>query len=294
MSLLLAFESAARHQSFTRAAQELSLTQSAVSRHVQALEQLLEVQLFRRVGRTIQLTDVGAMYLRELSSGLGRIRDATLQAIAYRSGGGSLHLAILPSVASKWLLPRLPAFYAENPNILVHIHSRIGMFDIERSGMDAAISNSPDGHWPGAVSERLLEEELVPVVSPRLASSMRTSEPAELCDLLLLQVAARQNVWRDWFIMHGLPLSRMRAGPIFELTSHLLQAVSADLGAGLVARFLIEEELRSGKLVMACGHAMPSDVSYYLFTPPHRVDFPPMKAFREWLCAVARRQAGKE
>src|SRR5580693_311790 len=113
MSLLVAFEAAARHLSFTRAADELSLTQSAISRQVAALEALLEVTLFRREGRQITLTEVGAKYQRELSGALQRIRSASLQVMAFREGRGSLHLAALPTFASKWLMPRLKDFYRQ-------------------------------------------------------------------------------------------------------------------------------------------------------------------------------------
>lgn len=106
MSSLLAFEASARHSSFTRAAEELSLSQSAVSRQVQSLEELLGVELFDRVSRHIALTEVGRIYSLEVAGALSRIRDATVQAIAYRSGGGSLHLAVLPAFGTKWLLPR--------------------------------------------------------------------------------------------------------------------------------------------------------------------------------------------
>jgi LysR family glycine cleavage system transcriptional activator len=283
MSLLLCFESAARHQSFTRAAEELSLTQSAVSRQVQALEELLEVGLFRRSGRKIALTEVGAMYLREVSGGLGRIRDASLQVIAHRSGGGSLHLAVLPSVATKWLLPRLPSFYARHPNILLHIHSRIGQFDLELGGMDAVISNSADGRWPGALSHKLLTETLVPVVSPRLAASAELRSARDVSRQLLLQVEARPNVWREWFASQGLAVQRMRHGPVFELTSHLIQAVAADIGVGLVARFLVQEELDTGRLVLACEGGAHQGLDYFLFVQAVKHDYPPLKAFRDWL-----------
>lgn len=286
MSLLVAFEAAARHGSFTRAAQELSLTQSAVSRQVQALEQLLEVELFRRTGRTIALTEVGASYMRELTGALGRIRDATLQTIAHRGGGGSLHLAVLPSVGTKWLMPKLPGFYAQHPNILLHIHSRIGQFDMALAGMDAVISNSPDGRWPGAVSRKLIEEHLVPVVSPGLARQNHMRKPEDVSRHLLLQVAARPNVWRDWFAAQQLAPTLMRPGPVFELTSHLLQAVAADIGVGLVARFLVEEELETGRLVLACENRPHRGLDYYLFMPAQRVDYPPLKAFHDWLLEV--------
>ena len=132
MSLLLAFEAAARHESYTRAALELSLTQSAVSRQVQALEQQLGLTLFRREGRQVQLTDVGRLYQREMSDALGRIRSATLQALAYQSGSGTLRLATLPTFGSKWLLPRLHDFYKTHPGMLVHINSRIEAIDCIR------------------------------------------------------------------------------------------------------------------------------------------------------------------
>jgi LysR family transcriptional regulator, glycine cleavage system transcriptional activator len=283
MSMLLAFESAARHQSFTRAAEELALTQSAVSRHVQTLEEQLGVDLFLRNGRKITLTDVGAAYLHEVAIALGKIRNATLQAISYRHGGGSFHLSILPSVGSKWLLPRIHRFYASNPNVQVHIHSRIGQFDLELAGMDVAISNSADGRWPGAVSEKLIDEVLVPVVSPNVARALGDGTIGDITRLQLLQVAARPNVWRDWFVRYGLPVSDMRPGPVFELTSHLLQAVMADIGVGLVATFLVEEELRSGQLQIAREAASMQGMGYYIFTRPHQVDFPPVRAFRDWI-----------
>ena len=107
--------------------------------------------LFLREQRRIALTGAGAMYLREVQAALQRIRNASLQAIAYRSGGGSLHLAALPTFASKWLMPRLSTSYAEHPGILVHIHSRIGQFNLAVEGMDAAIGVG-DGAWPGTIA----------------------------------------------------------------------------------------------------------------------------------------------
>src|SRR5258708_39629706 len=139
MSLLVAFEAAARHLSFTRAADELSLTQSAISRQVAALEALLEVTLFRREGRQITLTEGGAKYQRELSGALQRIRSASLQAMAFREGRGSLHLAALPTFASKWLIPRLKHFYHKQHQVLINLHSRLGQLDLERAGMDVVI-----------------------------------------------------------------------------------------------------------------------------------------------------------
>jgi LysR family glycine cleavage system transcriptional activator len=282
MSLLVAFEASARHLSFTRAAQELSLTQSAVSRQVQALEALLEVPLFRREQRRIVLTEAGVMYQRELGGALQRIRNASLQAIAYRTGGGSFHLAALPTFAAKWLMPRLNGFYAMYPGTLVHVHSRIGQFDLGLAGMDAVISVG-DGTWPGLVAHHLIDEHVLPVISPALARASKMQNPADISQHLLLQVAARPDVWHRWFMAQGLPLASMRLGPQFELTSHLIQAVASGIGVGLLPSFLVEDELRSGVLELAFDLPLTTGAAYYLFIPLDKLGFPPVAAFRDWI-----------
>lgn len=285
MSLLVAFEAAARHLSFTRAADELSLTQSAVSRQVAALEALLEVSLFRREGRHIALTEVGAMYQRELTGALQRVRSASLQAMAFRTGRGSLHLATLPTFASKWLMPRLKDFYRRHPDILVHVHSRIGHFDLELAGMDAVIGVG-DGHWHGLTSHLLIEEQLLPVISPALAEAQPIATPADLARHLLLVVTGRPLVWRQWFHKHDLPDAAMRLGPQFELTSHLVQAVATGLGVGLVPSCLVEDELRDGTLKPAIASPLQTGLGYYLFVPPLKADLPHISAFKSWLMAA--------
>jgi DNA-binding transcriptional LysR family regulator len=281
MSLLLAFEAAARHESYTRAAVELSLTQSAVSRQVQALEQQLGLTLFRREGRQVQLTDVGRLYQREMSDALGRIRSATLQAIAYQSGGGSLRLATLPTFGSKWLLPRLHDFYTTHPGMLVHINSRIDAVDFDTSGIDAAIVVGHTG-LPGLISHRLLAEELVVVMSPKVADAQARWTPDQIASQMLLNVANNPNVWGDWFSHHHLPHRMMRLGPSFELTSHLIQAVKAGIGIGLVPRILVTDEIASAELI-PLDLPFPSQRSYFLTYPPRNEMLPSLQAFRAWL-----------
>ncbi|HSV44273.1 MAG TPA: LysR substrate-binding domain-containing protein [Ramlibacter sp.] len=282
MSLLLAFEASARHLSFTRAAGELSLTQSAVSRQVQTLEDLLEVPLFRRERRRLTLTDTGAMYQREVSAALQRITSASLQAIAFRTGGGSLHLASLPTFAAKWLMPRLNTFYASHPGVLVHVHSRVKQFDLDLAGIDAAIGVG-DGVWPGLVAYHLIDEVVVPVISPALRKAHAMKSPVDIAQHLLLLVATRPHVWKDWFVAQGLQVDRMRLGPQFELTSHLIQAVAAGIGVGLVPAILVEDELRSGVLELAFDLPLRTNDGYHLFIPPEKLRLPPVVAFRDWL-----------
>lgn len=285
MSWLVAFESAAQHLSFTRAAKELSLTQSAVSRHVQALEGSLEISLFRRDGRRIELTEAGAMYLREVRGGLRRIRNASLQAIAHRNESASIHLASLPTFAAKWLLPRLTMFYASHPEVLVHVHSRIGPFDMELAGMNAAIGVS-DGNWPGLVSYHLLDEHMIPVISPRLAQKHPLRKPSDALQHTLLPVAVRPTLWDRWFSTYGLPTKNLRLGPQFELTSHLIQAAVAGMGIALVPDFLVEDELRDGTLRALLDAPLATGWSYYLFVPPHKILSPSLATFKDWLLEV--------
>ena len=281
MSLLLAFEAAARHESYTRAAQELSLTQSAVSRQVQALEQQLGLTLFRREGRQVLLTDVGRLYHRELSEALGRIRSATLQALAFQSGAGTLRLATLPTFGSKWLLPRLHGFYREHPGMLIHIHSRIEAVDFAASEIDAAIGVGI-GQVPGLISHRLHAEELVVILSPADAARLGQPGPEQIGQQALLSVASNPHAWAEWFSHHGLPHRAMRLGPSFELTSHLVQAVRAGIGIGLVPQVLVEEELAKGDLISA-GPPVASARSYYLRYPERNESLPSLRAFRQWL-----------
>ncbi len=282
MSLLLAFDAAARHLNYTRAGAELSLTQSAVSRHVQALESLLEVPLFRREGRNIVLTDIGRMYQSEVSAALQRLRNASLQAISYRSGGGSFHLAVLPTFGAKWLMPRLGRFYAQNPGTMVHLHSRIGRFDLDLAGIDAVIGVG-DGSWPGLQAHHIRDETVLPVSNADIAQKKSSRTADDVVEHLLLQVAARPDTWRRWFVEQGLPLDCMRLGPQFELTSHLTQALVSGLGIGLLPTFLVQDELRSGVLMPFVDLPFNTGASYYLWVAAEKLQLPPIAAFVRWL-----------
>jgi LysR family transcriptional regulator, glycine cleavage system transcriptional activator len=282
MSLLVAFEAAARHRSFTRAGQELSLTQSAVSRQVQALEELLGVQLFRRTGRKIAPTELGTMYANDVAFALNRIRTASSQILSFGAGGGSLNLAVLPTFASRWLLPLLASFYEQHSGVLVHLHSRIGKYDLAEARMDAMI-NAGDGYWPGMLAHRLVPEDPVLIASPKLLERLPIREPADVARHLLLQVTTRAQEWRQWFLANKLSTQEMRPGPFFELTVHLIESAVAGIGIGLISRCLVEAELQRGELVLPLPPPPPNGRAYYFVYPPEKSTFPPLVAFREWL-----------
>lgn len=287
MSLLLAFEAAGRHGSFTKAAAELALTQSAVSRQVQALEALLEVSLFKRDGRHIELTAAGALYQHELAAALARIRSATLQTISHRSEADTLHLAVLPTFASKWLMPRMSDFYTRHPGSLVHIHSRIVRGDLSEGADDmTAIICAGSGQWPGYQAHRLLSEKLVVVASPKVLPGHAAMSPQQASRQVLLSVVSRPHAWAEWFAHNELHhQGAMRMGPSFEQTAHLIQAVVAGIGIGLVPRILVQDELASGELV-TLFQPMESGRGYYLAYPAPYQNLPALKAFREWLLSL--------
>ncbi|OLL27395.1 LysR family transcriptional regulator [Burkholderia sp. SRS-W-2-2016] len=287
MSLLLVFEAAARHENYARAAEELSLSQSAISRQIQTLEDQLGVALFRREGRSVRLTEVGRRYFVELSGALGRIRGATLQAMSYHAGAGTLRLATLPTFGSKWLLPHLHEFYAANPGVNVHIHSRIGTVDFRGEDIDAAITVGI-GDWPGLTAHRLHNEFLIAIASPDAnRESGAPFTPDWAAKQTLLGVTSNQHAWADWFSHCALDHRRMRIGPSFELTSHLIQAVRAGMGIGLVPKVLVEDELQRAELV-SIGTAMTSQRSYYFVYPTGNESLPSLIAFRDWLLQASQ------
>jgi len=281
MSLLLVFEASARHESYTRAADELALSQSAVSRQVQALEEQLGAALFRRQGRSVKLTEVGRRYHSELRPALDRIRQATLQAMSSQSGFGALRLATLPTFGSKWLLPRLHAFYALHPGANVHIHSRIGAVDFSAGDIDAAITVGEDA-WPGLVAHRLAKESLIAVCAPGVRPHSQMPSPQWLYAQTFLTIVSYPQAWSDWLAHHAIDPLPMRHGPSFELTSHLIQAVAAGLGVGVLPHSLVKDELMRGTLV-AFGETVPSRRSYYFIYPPRNEDLPALAPLREWL-----------
>ena len=286
MSLLIAFDATARNLSFTRAAAELALTQSAVSRQVQALEGLLGVPLFRRINRKLLPTAIGSAYHREISAALQRVRGASLHAIASATGRGTIDLAALPTFASKWLVPRLSDFYSKHSGVLINLHSRIGQFDLTAEGMDAAICVG-DGAWPGVASYRLRDETLLPIISPALAVATPVNEPADISRHLLLRVATRPDVWGRWFEAQGLDSEVMNLGPQFELTSHLIEAVSSGIGVGLVPSILVQDELRSGAVQLAVECPLKTGLSYFLIHPSQSAPLPQLLTFKTWILSMA-------
>ena len=288
---LLAFEAAARHASISRAAEELHRTQSAVSRQVRQLEAQLGQALFTRVRQRVVLTDAGRLYAADVRAALQQLSAATQKAMALADGGGLLNLAVLPTLGARWLVPRLPAFAALHPQLTVNLSARSEPFDFAQEPFDAAIHYGAP-HWAGAVCDYLMREEVVPVGSPALRASRRIRTPGDVAGLTLLHQTTRPTLWADWFEQEGVPAPQALRGPRFEQFAMIAQAAICGLGAALLPRFLVQEELASGALVPLPGGVLARSDAYYLAVPLARAQAPGVRAFRAWMQEMAAQPGG--
>ena len=286
LASLQAFDSAARLLSFTRAADELALTQSAVSRQIQTLEDGVGLPLFRRTGNRLVLTEAGENYHREIAPLLESLRSATLRLMAFKGAGGTLRLVVLPTLGMKWLVPRLPRFIAAHPEVQVSLNTRTTPLDLRDTEFDAAIQHG-EPTWPGAVAVRLMGEELVVVASPSLLPRTKAARREALLSLPLLQQGTRPDAWSEWFRAAEVPRDDAYGGLRFEQFSHVIQAATAGLGLALVPRFLVIDEIRAGQLAEVSTHVLAGPRPYCLVYPERKAHDPAVTAFRVWLQAEA-------
>ena len=281
---LAAFESAARHQSFTKAADELAVTQSAVCRQIGTLEAFLGVKLFRRSSRGVALTEAGVTYSRQVTARLDEVERDTLDLMAKGGQGGTLELGVVPTFATKWLLPRLPDFVAQHPDITVNMTSRTRPFLFDDTPFDAAIG-AGEALWPGTDGVFLMHEHMVPVASPTYLAARkrgRSTEP-DWSRCTLLQQSTRPYAWRQWFNSRGVQVEADMAGPRLELFSMQVEAAIHGLGVALVPRLMIDDELTRGLLRPASPHQSLSDRSYHLIYPERKAEHATLAVFRGWL-----------
>lgn len=267
LGALQAFEATARLGSFSRAAEELSLTHSAVYRQVAGLEDRLGVALFTRVRRRVMLTDAGAEYAGRVRHHLDQLEKDTLGLMSRAGVGRNLHVAVLPTLATTWLLPRLAAFHRQRPDITVSLSVRTLPFQFNDQPFDAAIYHAPQ-IWPGTRGIKLFDEkELVPVCAPALLAAHGGTLDS-LNDMLHLHTTSRPDAWRRWYQAQGRDyLPTMNAGPRYELFTMSLAAVREGMGVALVPRFLVEPGLASGDLVMPVAAGLRVEEAYFFSYP---------------------------
>lgn len=285
MNTLRAFEAAARHLSFTLAAEELHVTQAAVSHQIRTLEEALGVRLFRRLNRAIRLTEEGQEFVGEVRKALSHLATA-VEKLAAPDAGGPLTVSLLPSFASKWLVPRLGRFRAKHPEIDVRISPSTGLTDFQRDDVDMAVRYGK-GNYEGLHSVRLMTEDIFPVCSPALMTGQHPlKQPQDLRYHTLLHDDANVD-WAAWLLMAGVEGVDPRQGPYFTDSGMVIQAAAEGQGVALARGALAAGDIESGRLIRPFDIAIPTEYAYYVVSPKATMHHPKIAAFREWLLEEA-------
>ncbi len=296
LNALRAFEAAARHLSFTKAAAELHVTQAAISHQVKTLEDQLGLPLFRRLNRRLLLTDAGQVYASSLTRAFDGIAEATERVTA--EGGGSLRVSTLPSMAARWLLPRLSRFRARHPEIDVLVSASHGLSDFRRDDLHLAIRYG-GGHYPDLEVVPLMDDEIFVVCSPKLlAEGPPLKAPADLKHHVLLHdstTEGERQTWRIFLSTVGETGVAADRGPGFSDSNLVLAAVMAGEGVALTRRSLAADDLAAGRLVIPFGPIIPAAHRYYVVYPKANAELAKVRAFTQWLLdeVEADRAAGR-
>lgn len=283
---LQAFSACARLGATTRAAQELNLTQSAVSRSLNALEERLGVRLFHRVRQRLLLSDAGRALQREAERLLAEMNEAALTVMSFGGHSEVLRLAVLPTLANVWLIPRLRDFHAAAPGVTLDISARLDPVDFDSEPLDGALQRG--SHCPpGAEFHALMPEQLVVVASPQLIGAAEVLADEDIARLPLLQQSTRPTLWLDWFRDAGRDPRTVLRGARFDHFDMVASAAIAGLGVALVPEILVAEELADGRLALASTRRLKGAEPYGLIFPERSLAIAGFARFRDWLLRQA-------
>ena len=292
LNALRAFEAGARHLSFTKAAEELHVTQAAVSHQVKLLEQDLGVALFRRMTRKLALTGAGRRLFGPAGEALDAIAGAA-EALRADAGGGALTLSLTPSFGVQWLSQRIGRFWTAHPEIDLRLQHSIHLVDFARDEVDAAVRWG-GGVWPGVEAVYLMRAGLVPVCSPALcAGPPALNLPDDLRHHTLLH-ERDYTEWAQWLAVAGARQVEARRGPIIDNSTVVLQAAIDGQGVALTSEAIVRAELDAGRLVKPFDIDLDADNAYYLVAPPRAFERPNVRAFRDFLLAEIEAEAAKD
>ena len=299
LNSLRAFVAAARHLSLAKAADELNVTPGAVSQQIKQLEDHLGVALFRRTNRQLLLTDEGQACLPGLIESFDRMHEA-LQAIARVGQDGRLTVSVAPSLASKWIVPRLDRFSAKHPEIDVLVSASMQLADFDAEDIDCAIRYGA-GRYPGLVVEKLMEESVIPVCSPALLKEKRPLRtPADLRHFTLLHDDSPDQDpscpdWRMWLRAAGIDAIDARRGLRFNQSSLVVEAAISGRGVALAKARLATDDIRAGRLATLFDVKQAIQFAYYFVAPPAKSALKRVQSFRKWLQdEIAREEAARE
>jgi LysR family glycine cleavage system transcriptional activator len=282
---LRAFEAAARHLSFTRAAAELNVTQTAISHQIRRLEEQLGTRLFVRRNRALALTRAAESYLPAVRSAFEDLRQATAR-LRRPERDGLLVVTTMASLAAKWLVSRVAGFQEAHPEIEVRISTSAHLVDFTREAVDMAVRFG-HGEWPGLRADWLMAEDIFPVCSPALLRGDKPlRKPEDLVHHTLLHATVSREDWQLWLTAAGLPASlATRRGLSFDQSFMAYQAAIEGLGVALGRSRFVEGDLAAGRLVMPFDVVLPAQAGFYVVAPEETADAPKIKLFRDWLIA---------
>ncbi|UAN02412.1 LysR substrate-binding domain-containing protein [Achromobacter mucicolens] len=292
MMALQCFEAVARHMSVTRAAEELHMTQSAISKQIAQLEALLRNPLFLRVRRRLQLTPAGALYQSEVRTILNQVDMSSRYILTYGSETQVLTIGTQPTFGSRWLIPRLQRFMAAHPDIQVKVRSETRPFDLMQAKIDISFFFG-HGTLPGAQCLELFEADVVPVCAPGFLRGGRIASLDDLSQQTLIQCASRPEAWHDYFSHQQFQSDSSYHGPRFDTFYMCVRAAEGGCGIALTPRLLAEEELQAGKLVIPWGYVQPSDGAYFVAYSEHSAEVPKIRQFVAWVRDEARQQEAR-
>jgi LysR family glycine cleavage system transcriptional activator len=285
LNALKAFEAAARHESFTRAAEELCVTQGAVSHQVKALEAELGLKLFSRQRQRIIITEAGRSYLEVVRDALDRIATGT-ERLLQRQSAGALTISTSPNFAAKWLVHRLGRFAQAHPGIELRVSASLHHVDFAREDVDVAVRHG-DGQASGLSVTRLCAEELTPVCSPKLLTGRNSlRNPANVARHTLLHLGDR-NDWKKWLDAAGIDTVDLSRGPVLNQASMVLDAAVDGQGIALARSALAAWDLIGGRLVRPFELSLPVPYAYWIVCPKATANLPKIVLFREWLLSEA-------
>ncbi len=290
LTALRAFETAARTGSVRQAADALHVTPSAISHQLRALEESFGVALFRRANRRLILTEAGQVLLPGLTEGFERLGDAVAALSAFQRQG-VLTVSMLSTFAVRWFIPRLTRFQKLHTDIEVRVSTTMRTVDFDREGIDAAIRHG-HGDWPDLRSDRLIDDDIVPVCAPDLAAGYPPlATPNDLERHTLLTSDARPEDWEIWLTGIGRADLQPARRIAFDATHFALDAALGGAGVAIAARELVADDLQQGRLIMPFDQHHRHTAGYYLVCPADRADDPTMATLRRWLLDEADRPA---
>ncbi len=282
MTSLRCFETAARHLSFTHAAKELYMTQSAVGKQVALLESILDCNLFIRHKQRLELTPIGERFFHDTQDALNKVEESVLNVLAHSHAMATLKIVSHPTFCARWLIPALKGFSKANPNIHLDVHDQVGDFiHTDASELDVGFLHG-HGVWPGMASIKLFDSHFVAVCTPEL-NPLPMSDPNCIDSVTLIQSRIRPHGWLDYFASANMSWEGVFAGPRFDSFYDVVHAAISGCGVALVPDIFVKEELQTGKLKLAWSHMLERNGAYYMVHPSNKSDVPHVKTLIEWI-----------